>query len=407
MDTIQVFGEIGKLRKVLLHRPGKELERLAPDFLSELLFDDIPFLDAAQEEHDAFADVLRKQGVEVLYLADLAEQTLCQSDDIKLAFVRDLIAQSGSLARYFMDKHALCEYLMGLDTRELVEKSMAGLTIHDFHPDYSKGGHKIPNGSVQFLLYPMPNLYFTRDPFSSVGNGVALSHMRFPTRERETIYSRYIFKHHPDFKDVKTYYENTMPFHLEGGDVLNLNEHVLAVGMSQRSSPDAAEMLASRIFADPNSPMDTVLVFDIPDTRAYMHLDTVFTQVDVGKFTIHASIQKDMRIFVLQKKGDKGDYTVHAEDMSLEKILEKYLGVPVTLIPCGNRDSLASAREQWNDAANTLAIAPGVVVCYNRNKITNEALEESGVTVFRINSSELSRGRGGPRCMSMPLIRDR
>ena len=261
-----------------------------------------------------------------------------------------------------------------------------------------------------FLADPMPNLYFTRDPFASVGSGVILNKMYSVTRSRETIYAEYIFSYHPLYKnDVDLWYNRYLPYHIEGGDVLNLNDHVIAVGISQRTEAGAIDELAKNMFKNPNCKIDTILAFNIPESRAFMHLDTVFTQIDYDKFTYHPGIMETLQVFEITE----GDIPESDEDLnvveikgSLEEILEKYLGRKITLIPCAGGEKTSSEREQWNDGTNTLCIAPGVVVVYNRNNISNNILREHGITVFEMSSAELSRGRGGPRCMSMPLIRE-
>jgi len=407
-SAIQVHNEIGKLKKVLLHRPGRELEQLSPSSLADLLFDDIPYLDVAQQEHDEFAQVLRDNGAEVLYLTDLAAQALKASPSAKEQFVKELIGQSGSIAERY--RNELTSFFSSMTEEEVVGQAIVGLTAAQFNPPESTGPLcRLVSSDADFVMPPMPNLYFTRDPFASVGNRVSHSHMRYSIRHRETIFSKYIFDYHPDFVDkVKFCYKNHWPFYIEGGDILNLNEKVVAVGLSQRTYPEAIEIFAKNLFADEESTVDTVLAVEIPHVRAYMHLDTVFTQVDYDKFTIYAGIQKDMQVYALKKIDASGDFVAESYKAPLDKVLAKYLGLDkVMLINCGGLDSVASAREQWNDAANTLAIAPGVVVCYNRNNITNRRLREEGITVLEISSSELSRGRGGPRCMSMPLIRSR
>jgi len=261
-----------------------------------------------------------------------------------------------------------------------------------------------------FLADPMPNLYFTRDPFASAGNGVILNKMYSVTRNRETIYAEYIFNYHPDFKGkLDKYYDRYLPYHIEGGDVLNLNSHILAVGISQRTEAAAIDELAKNCFRDPNCKIDTILAFNIPESRAFMHLDTVFTQIDYDKFTYHPGIMDTLQVFEITE----GDIPDSDEDLnvkeingSLEEILEKYLGREIEVIPCAGGEKISSEREQWNDGTNTLCIAPGVVVVYDRNNITNNILREHGLKVIEVSSAELSRGRGGPRCMSMPLIRE-
>ena len=254
------------------------------------------------------------------------------------------------------------------------------------------------------------DLYFTRDNFASIGNGISLNHMYSVTRNRETIYAEYIFKYHPEFKDqVDKYYNRDIPYSVEGGDILNLNEHILAVGISQRTKAEAIDELAKNLFKDKHCQINTVLAFNIPNSRAFMHLDTVFTQIDRNKFTYHPGIMDTLQVFEITEGNDENsdeDLNVVEINDSLENILSTYLKMPITLIPCAGGDKVAAEREQWNDGSNTLCIAPGTVIVYDRNNITNQVLRENGLKVLEIPGAEISRGRGGPRCMSMPLIRE-
>jgi arginine deiminase len=406
MTPIRVESEIGTLKKVLLHRPGKELEYLCPDSLSRLLFDDIPYLKAAQAEHDRFAALLRENGVEVCYLEDLAAQTLAGQPELRRAFVDEVISGAGKLAQIYQD--ALRDYLFSMENeKDLIEKTMSGVTLSELPELHKSRLAELTRGESRFVMDPMPNLYFTRDPFACIGRGVSLNCMYSVTRSRETIYGKYILEHHPDFAGrVPLYYKPGFPTSLEGGDVLNLNKNTLAVGVSQRTQPESVEVLAKNVFSDKESEVDTVLAFDIPNSRAFMHLDTVFTQLDQNRFTVHPSILDLVRIFEITGRGRR-ELTVREMDDSLETVLEAHLHTgPVSLIRCGGHNYIASEREQWNDGSNTLCIAPGRVVVYDRNYVTNEILAGAGIDVLTIPSAELSRGRGGPRCMSMPLLRD-
>lgn len=405
--AIQVKSEIGRLKKVMLHRPGKELEHLVPGDLERLLFDDIPYLKAAQNEHDLFAGILREQGVEVAYLEDLTAEVLKNNAELKEQFIVQFI-EEGEVNDTRV-KENLASFLMEIpDEKELVMKVMSGVRDEELKIRTKGPLASLLNTESQFLLDPIPNLYFTRDPFASIGNGVSLNCMYSRTRRRETIFGEYILKYHTEFAgQTPFYYDRKQPYSIEGGDILNISNKVLAVGISQRTTPEAIELLAQSIFADENSEIDTILAMDIPVMRAYMHLDTVFTQVDYDKFTIHPGILRTLRVFEVKKGEKTGELKVTEKAQTLKNILKESLEVDnVTLIHCGGKDMIVSEREQWNDGSNTLCIEPGKVVVYDRNYVTNQILRDNGIEVLEMPSSELSRGRGGPRCMSMPLIRN-
>lgn len=403
--AINVRSEIKPLKKVLLHRPGKELLNLTPDTLGRLLFDDIPFLKVAQEEHDAFAQILKDNGVEVVYLEDLAAETIGQCPDLRKKFIEQFIVEGGVYTEEY--QKALFEFFDAYkDNKELILKTMEGVRYGELNVSSESLVTKINDDKDELILDPMPNLYFTRDPFASIGNGVSMNRMYSVTRNRETIYADYIFKYHNDYKGkVPYFYERDNNFHIEGGDILNLNDKVLAIGISQRTESAAIDKIAKNVFASADSTIETILAFRIPSSRAFMHLDTVFTQIDYDKFTIHPNIMGPLEVYELTKNGDKVEIKLLTD--TLKSILEKYLGVPdVKLIKCGGEDRIAAEREQWNDGSNTLCIAPGVIVVYERNDVSNALLREAGLKVLEMPSAELSRGRGGPRCMSMPLIRE-
>ncbi|WP_323615751.1 arginine deiminase [Erysipelothrix rhusiopathiae] len=404
MSAIRVTSEIGTLKKVLLHRPGRELLNLTPDTLERLLFDDIPYLKDAQDEHDKFAQALRDNDVEVVYVEDLMAEVIKDSN-LRKQFLNQFIEEGGIKTQREHDM--VYNFLDSIkDEKELVLKTMEGVRTHELDHSGKKSLVEMAGEIQDLILDPLPNLYFTRDPFASIGDGVSLNRMYSVTRNRETIYADYIFKYHPEYKgNVPYYYDRTADFHIEGGDILNINAKTLAIGISQRTQAQAIEDIAHNIFNVEGTEIETILAIDIPNSRAFMHLDTVFTQVDYDKFTIHPGILGPLQVFEITK-GTNGDVNIVKIDTDLESILSKHVGRPVTLIKCGGEDMMASEREQWNDGSNTLTIAPGVVVVYDRNEISNELLKSHGLKLIELRGAELVRGRGGPRCMSMPLIRE-
>ena len=401
-SPIQVRSEIGPLRRVLLHRPGQELENLMPDTIQRLLFDDIPYLKLAQEEHDRFCQVLRDCGAEVVYLEDLTAEAL-SDPAVKRQFVLDYIRDAGIHGE--KRTGMIADYFLAMSTRNMVLQMMAGVRKADIRGYGRKNLTDYLGDYYPFVVDPMPNLYFTRDPFACVGDGVSIHRMYAHTRDRETLFARYIFRHHPEYGRVPLLYEPEDEHTLEGGDILVLSPKVAAVGISQRTHPVAIELLAKRLLREENG-FEQVLAIDIPKARSFMHLDTVFTMVDRDKFTVHPNIREELRLFVLER-GEHGRLSITEEHGKLEDVLREHLDLDrVTLIPCGGDSPIDAAREQWNDGSNTFAVAPGKVVVYDRNHTTNRLLADHGIQVLPIPSSELSRGRGGPRCMTMPLRRD-
>ncbi|EHT1803511.1 arginine deiminase [Staphylococcus pseudintermedius] len=374
-NPIQVNSEIGTLKTVLLKRPGKELENLVPDHLSGLLFDDIPYLKVAQEEHDKFAQVLRDEGVEVVYLEQLAAEAIADKA-VREQFIDDILAESQKTV--LGHEKEIKALFKNLSDQELVDKIMAGVRKEEIQLEMN---HLVEymDDRYPFYLDPMPNLYFTRDPQASIGRGMTINRMYWRARRRESIFMTYILAHHPRFKDadVPVWLDRNCPFNIEGGDELILSKEVLAI--------------------------------EIPNSRSFMHLDTVFTMIDYDKFTMHAAIFKEenqMNIFTIEKDETKQDIRI-SHSSQLKQTLEDALHVDnIQFIPTGNGDAIDGAREQWNDGSNTLTIRPGVVVTYDRNYVSNQLLREHGVKVIEITGSELVRGRGGPRCMSQPLYRE-
>ena len=397
-------SEIGRLRKVMLHRPGRELENLMPEYLERLLFDDIPYLKVAQAEHDAFAQCLRDNGAEVVYLRDLVEETLAEPD-VRRELTEQFLDEAG------LENHRIREilqdYFAEMDDGALVDTMMAGVRksdIRGFETGKLADYLSFRSDEYPFLIDPMPNLYFTRDPFATIGTGVSLHRMHTVTRNRETLFGKFIFQYHPVYKDAPKWYDRGETSSLEGGDILILSPEVLAVGISQRTEEDSIDKFAHTVLSISKT-FKKILAFNIPKSRSFMHLDTVFTMVDRDKFTVHPNILSEITVYVMELVD--GKVHIREEQGRLEDILKKHLELEkVTLIKCGSDSPIDAAREQWSDGSNTLAIAPGEVVVYERNYVTNRILEDNGITVHTIPCSELSRGRGGPRCMSMPFVRE-
>ena len=399
---INNYSEIGKLNKVLLHRIGDEIEGLVPDNFERLLFDDIPYLKVAQQEHDKFADVLRENDVEVIYYVDETVKAL-RDRKVRERFVREFVSESDIHSDAV--KEALEEYLMSMSVKDMVEKTISGVKKSELNVKSTSLADYISSG-YPYYTDPMPNLYFTRDQGACVGDGVSIHHMSTAARRREALLLKYMFRYGSSFAPEGTniWYDYDQAYSMEGGDVLVLSDEIVAIGLSQRTTVAGIEQFARNILN--KSSFHKILVFDIPKCRAFMHLDTVFTMVDFDKFTIHPEIEGPLQLFeiTLDREGNAHFSSIQDE---LANILKNELGLPaVDLIRCGGEDPQAAQREQWNDGSNTLAIAPGVVVTYERNYVTNDLLDKKGIKVLTIPSSELSRGRGGPRCMSCPVNRE-
>jgi len=355
----------------------------------------------AREEHDEFAKTLSSAGVEVCYLLDLVAEAVSDSG-AQEQMVEDFVAEIGLSARGA--EGLVREYLLGLPVPEMLAAMARGVRKSEFGRRERHHLVDFIDDAYPFYVDPMPNLYFTRDSFFMVGDGVCLSSMATAVRARETLFGKYLFANHPVYRNTPVLHRRDDPFSMEGGDVLVLSDRVVAIGVSQRTDPHAVEALAERLISEETG-IVRVLAIDIPKTRSYMHLDTVMTMVDWDKFTIHASILPVVRAFSLTKRA--GKLVIEPERYAFAQTLADALERDsVTLIQCGGGSAIDAAREQWNDGTNTLAIAPGEVIAFSRNYVTNGILRDNGIVVHEISSAELSRGRGGPRCMSMPLWRE-
>ncbi|MBQ6900092.1 MAG: arginine deiminase [Firmicutes bacterium] len=401
---IHNFSEIGKLNKVLLHRPGKELEALTPATMERLLFDDIPYLKVAQEEHDIFAKILRDNGCEPIYYVEETAKAITDPK-VREQFLSDFLRLSKITSQGLRD--GIMEYLMPMDPEDVVRELIEGIRKSELKEHATaRSLHELVKSDYPFVSDPMPNLYFTRDPGACVGNGLNLHHMHTRARRRESLFLKYLFEYNKDFAvdGDKLWYNLYDDYSIEGGDVLVLSNEVVAIGRSERTTIAGIERFAINLLS--GSDYKKVLVFDIPKSRAFMHLDTVFTMIDYDKFTIHPEIEGPLSVFEITL-GMDGHLKFREADGELHRILAKELHLSdVELIRCGGADMMASQREQWNDGSNTLCIAPGTVITYERNYVTNEILDKRGIKVLTMPSSELSRGRGGPRCMSCPVNRD-
>lgn len=404
---INVNSEIGRLTSVLLHRPGAEVENITPDTMEQLLFDDIPYLKIAQKEHDFFAKTLTDFGTETVYIEDLATDVFDQDPAIKDEFVTRYITEAGIPVGDTFNE--LKSYLLNMSTHDMVDKIYAGVRKNELEIK-EKGLFDLAGSGAEDLFYlnPLPNSYFTRDPQASIGVGMTVNKMTYPARQPESLITEYVMKYHDRFKDTPIWLDRNQNSRIEGGDELVLSKNVLAIGISQRTSSKSIQNLAKELFSNPNSTFDTVLAVEIPHNHAMMHLDTVFTMINYDQFTVFPGIfgkEGNINVFIL-KPGSNGDIQItHMTDLgkALKQVLNKS---ELDLIETGGGDPIIAAREQWNDGSNTLAIAPGEIVTYDRNYVTIDLLKKHGIKVHEILSSELGRGRGGARCMSQPIWRE-
>ena len=393
----RVDSEVGPLRTVLLHRPGLELKRLTPRNNDQLLFDGIPWVGRAQEEHDAFAETLRARGVEVLLLADLLRTSL----DDQRARAAGIYAAVDERQLGIDLADALRSHLSTLGPADLATVLMAGMTFEELPAAEGASLVRHMHQPHDFAIAPLPNLLFTRDSSAWVADRVAVSSLVMPARHRESSITDLIYAYHPRFaKTSRAYGAHSAP--LEGGDVLLLAQGVLAIGVGERTTPAGAESFARSVFLDGLA--HTVLAVPIAQERATMHLDTVCTMVDRDAVVMYPAIRDSLSAFTLRPDG-AGGVSVDGPSPFLSAAATA-MGIDRLRVIDTGLDAVTAEREQWDDGNNTLAVAPGVVVAYERNVETNVRLEEAGIEVLRISGSELGSGRGGPRCMSCPVLRD-
>lgn len=401
-----ISSEIGQLKKVMVHRPGKELNRLTVTNKDSFLFDDLLWVEEAQKEHDSFVQTLRENGAQVVYLKDYL-MDIARISAVRERLVND-ICKGLFLESPLTDR--LADILLEIPVQEFTEVLLAGITKGEFS-EYSGSAGSLTLSCMDddaFLISPLPNLYFQRDPYLIVGNRVVISNMNYAARRRESLYGKYIFKNHPDFDDLEIVFgtspEDSLAGTVEGGDILILSHDLVATGISERTSTGAIQTLGSRLSRE--GVCKRILAIDIPKTRSAMHLDTVFTMIDKRTFTIYKGIYDLLRIWLMEFD-EKGSLQTLKEYRNLEYCLADCLEVEnIRFIETGGSDPVQAARDQWNDGANVFAVAPGKVVTYGRNAVTNKTLVDMGIEVLEIRGSELGRGRGGPRCMTMPLSRE-
>jgi arginine deiminase len=397
---VNQFSEIGKLNAVLLHRPGIEIDQVTPDFFEEMLIDDTPYLPAAQRDHDVFAKVLADSGARVLYLDQLFCEVMAD-DALRMRYIDDFVVESEINGDDI--REAIREYLRPMQPKELFRAVSKGVRPRDLERVAPRSVTLSVRDPYPFVLDPMPNIYFTRDTSVCIGHGMVVCSMSLRSRRRETLFLRYIHDFHPLFKDSPLWYDNTVPYIIEGGDVLILSDKVLAVGCGERTSIAAVEMLANKVFAEG---FERILVFNNPKSRQFMHLDVLCTMIDTDKFLTHPCIY-DKQFDVYELTGKPGALRISITTDPVDRVFARALNLPaVRFVEMGGGDPIVAAREHWNMGSNSLTIAPGSVVVYDRNDVTNELLARAGVRVHTVPAAELVRGRGGPRCMSMAINRD-
>ena len=402
--TLGTHSEVGKLHTVMVHRPDLAHERLSPTNAQELLFDDVIWVRRARQEHDAFVDLMRSRGVEVLLLHEMLAETLEDKEAREWLLSRRIRPEEVTV----MFTEPLTEWLNEMPAEELATKLTGGVTVQEL-PDEIRSTIGPALGHTDFVLPPLPNQLFTRDPSAWLFGGVTLNPMFWPARQLETLNVEAIYRFHPRFKgaDFKIWFGGADHdwglARLEGGDIMPAAEGVVLVGMGERSTARAVSILAKNMFAADAARL--VIGAQMPKERAAMHLDTVFSFCDRAVVTLYEPVVSQIRPILFRPGGPAGVQAEVSERTFLDEVKDALGIADLTVVTTGG-DEFEAERNQWDDGNNVVALEPGVVVAYERNEATNAKLAKAGIEVLAIAGQELGRGRGGGHCMTCPIVRE-